>query len=240
MSESGWQKLKDLGDCENWATKEERLTFSVDTFEEEEQEQENDEEEEQQDGNSLSIRGVKFLTVEEELMFESDEEFMKGEKYDLSKLPITPQGEKCTGPQIQNCTNNPCPVDCQVEWNQPSACNTSCGAGWKTTTYNITRHPNHGGKSCEANKTEECNTPCHCKIHEWTLWSSCSTTCGDGERKRTPKNITENPDGMGKIRFKVGNGTNHASDISRGIFKLRLYDGKSTDGVENCSTGLIF
>ena len=76
ISQSGLKNTTDLGGCKNWATPEQNWTFSVETT-----------------GNSLSIRGVSFYTVEEEKisekMLDSYQEWKEGESYVIPKLSIT-------------------------------------------------------------------------------------------------------------------------------------------------------
>ena len=48
----------------------------------------------------------------------------------------------------------------------------------------------HGGKDCDggSQQTRACNPascPVHCEWGDWTTWGDCSTTCGDGEEKRS-------------------------------------------------------
>ena len=191
---------------------------------------------------------MSFFTVEEEKIFEkifdSDQEWKEGENFTLPKLNITLKGEPCPEPETKDCSKDPCPVDCEVDWNPPSPCNASCGGGWRTVTYKITQHPQYKGAECPANKTEECNTlacPVNCTF-QWSDWSPCSASCGPGTQTSYPVNITQNPKALGKIRVKVDKRNDFPLDIINFNVKLRLYDGESTDErqMRNCSTGLIF
>ena len=229
IGQSGWKNTTNLGGCKNWATTEQNWTFSVETT-----------------GDSLSIRGVSFFTVEEEKisekMLDSYQEWKEGESYVIPKLSITVKGNKCPDPeQTQNCSEDPCPIHCKFVENPKTNCSAPCDGGQKTTTYTITQQPKWGGNACPSNKTEECNThpcPANCTF-EWSTWGPCSVTCGAGYMTRTPENIKHNPEGLWRIRVKVGDGTNNTSHLSWGSFNLKLYDGKNSKAKESCFTGSI-
>lgn len=176
-----------------------------------------------------------------EFLLNSHQEWKEGESYDTAKLNIALKGEKCPDPETKYCFESFCPIPCKVEWNPASPCNATCGGGWKTTTYTITQDSQHNGAPCPSNKVEECNThPCpdNCTF-EWSTWGPCSVTCGKGEKTRTPENIKHNPEGLWKIRVKVGDGTNNTSHLSWGSFNLKLYDGKNSKAKKSCFTGSI-
>ena len=82
-------------------------------------------------------------------------------------------------------------VDCEwgsfSEW---SPCSKSCGGGEKSRTRQVATPASNGGLSCEGEpiETEGCNTegcPVNCKWGAYEPWSSCSKTCGGGEKMRT-------------------------------------------------------
>ena len=173
-------------------------------------------------------------------MLDSYQEWKEGESYVIPKLSITVKGNKCPDPeQTQNCYGDPCPINCKYVENPTTNCSATCGGGWKNTTYTIIQEPEWGGNDCPVDKVEECNThpcPANC-TYEWSAWSQCSVPCGNGYKTRTPENIKHNPEGLWRIRFKVGNSTNFASHASFGIFKLRLYDGNNMQTDRRCLTG---
>ncbi|CAH3173411.1 unnamed protein product [Porites lobata] len=106
-------------------------------------------------------------------------------------------GKNCSklGPASQtvNCSTDPCPIDGNyTEWTKWSDCSATCGGGSKTRVRACTNPPpQHGGKNCielgPASATMECS-PNPCPIDgnytEWTKWSDCSATCGNGSKTR--------------------------------------------------------
>jgi len=85
-----------------------------------------------------------------------------------------------------------CPRDCQWgDWSPFGDCSASCGTngGLRYRTRSIAQQLLHTGKECSgpAFETEACNkVPCtlDCEWHDWQDWSTCSTSCGAGERLR--------------------------------------------------------
>ncbi|XP_074654579.1 SCO-spondin-like [Tubulanus polymorphus] len=94
-------------------------------------------------------------------------------------------GNPCSGDTVhsENCNDNPCPVNgAWSEWSRWMDCNSSCGGG-TSRRYRICTPAKHGGKSCEGpeEEFEPCNNfscPVDGKWLEWSLWSSCSESCG--------------------------------------------------------------
>ncbi|CAI8000139.1 Hemicentin-1 [Geodia barretti] len=102
-------------------------------------------------------------------------------------------------PNTMNCNTQPCPVDCEWEYEQFGECSKSCGEGIKTRYPRITVQPQHGGQDCplfvqnqEPDTTTCNNSPCpvHC---EWKYgeYGECSKTCGGGTKTRFPVIITQ-------------------------------------------------
>ena len=100
-------------------------------------------------------------------------------------------GRPC--PPLENtkaCERSPCPIDCQLSdfalW---SACSTSCGNGTKSRSRSVLVAAVFDGLPCGALKQNlTCNNhscPVDCTVSSWSLWTSCSKTCGDGEHIRT-------------------------------------------------------
>ncbi|XP_076099012.1 SCO-spondin-like isoform X4 [Mytilus galloprovincialis] len=102
-------------------------------------------------------------------------------------------GEQCLGEEIDSneCNTQSCPVNGNwTTWSSWSECPVSCGGSIHTRTRSCSNpKPQYGGDECEGNKTETqiCNTQ-HCPIDgQWSNWSvftSCSETCGGGDHSR--------------------------------------------------------
>jgi hypothetical protein len=90
-----------------------------------------------------------------------------------------------------------CPVDCEPQpWdNVWSNCTAECGWGTKKMTRGTKVEADFLGKTCEEQGIRleveiKCRLkmcPEHCQHTNWTKWTDCSTSCGDGYIKRTRK-----------------------------------------------------
>eukprot|EP00931_Biecheleriopsis_adriatica_P037977 TRINITY_DN21785_c0_g1_i2.p1 TRINITY_DN21785_c0_g1~~TRINITY_DN21785_c0_g1_i2.p1 ORF type:complete len:1661 (-),score=280.93 TRINITY_DN21785_c0_g1_i2:68-5050(-) len=85
-------------------------------------------------------------------------------------------------------------VDCVYQsWLPWSFCSRSCGGGYQKRHRGIARHAQGIGKQCngDLDEVKPCNeeacvgqSPEDCSWSSWGAWSSCTTTCGEGQRKR--------------------------------------------------------
>ena len=109
-------------------------------------------------------------------------------------------GLACPKDQDRICSTAACPTpaptplptvidpDCQVtEWSSWSMCSEECGSGVKMRFRKITKSAQRGGAACPSLKSmSNCNTqacPVDCK-YEWSGWSLCSVSCGQGMQSR--------------------------------------------------------
>lgn len=103
-------------------------------------------------------------------------------------------GRNCTGAysETKECMIKLCPVDGGWSlWATRTSCSGSCGGGQRERERACDNPlPRFGGQLCSGPHLEqmECNTiPCPIDggFSQWSDWSSCSVTCGMGERNRT-------------------------------------------------------
>ena len=121
------------------------------------------------------------------------------------------RGLNCTrlGPQkeMRYCNQHPCPIDGgYTAWSEFSECSRSCGNGTKTRRRNCTNpSPKFGGKNCSRFGAAEDRLDCSlrpCPIHggygNWSNFTECTKSCGNGTRERV--RVCDNPapqhDGM--------------------------------------------
>ena len=96
--------------------------------------------------------------------------------------------------QVLWCNSHSCPIHGNfTQWGQFSPCSRSCGNGTKIRLRNCTNPvPRYGGKNCSlyGRNTQiiSCNTnpcPIHGNYSQWTDFSHCSQSCGNGTKTRT-------------------------------------------------------
>ncbi|XP_048736193.2 coadhesin-like [Ostrea edulis] len=102
-------------------------------------------------------------------------------------------GKFCSGlkSEIDQCNIAPCPVDGGWgSWSSYSRCSVTCGVGIQQKQRTCTEPaPAHGGTSCVGESVVSRNcTQVDCPVDghwgEWSLFGSCSTTCGNGIQTR--------------------------------------------------------
>jgi len=111
--------------------------------------------------------------------------------------PVVDESKPCEGTlkETQGCNGHPCAhsVDCTWDkWTEWSACSNPCGGGNRNRYRRIAQLPKRNGKPCDPGASAEmetCNqTPCatihYCQWNAWSSWTRCSTTCGQGQKKR--------------------------------------------------------
>ena len=107
-------------------------------------------------------------------------------------------GENCSvlGTDFEEvtCSKAPCPIHGNFSvWSEFSRCSQTCGNSVRKRHRNCTRPtPMHGGNDCSSLgisvEVVNCDVP-ECPIHgnysEWSIFSTCSRTCGNGIQFRT-------------------------------------------------------
>ncbi|KAL5016463.1 hypothetical protein ScPMuIL_006052 [Solemya velum] len=116
-----------------------------------------------------------------------------GSNHSRKRICIDPLygGDNCSGLYVETreCETQPCPVDGEWDlWTTWGECSLTCAQGVQWRHRNCT-NPLHGGEDCIGNSTEsqECNDfPCPVTgvFEDWTSWSECSLSCGNGTHYR--------------------------------------------------------
>ncbi|XP_036394736.1 adhesion G protein-coupled receptor B1 isoform X1 [Megalops cyprinoides] len=100
-------------------------------------------------------------------------------------------GDPCDGPprQTKFCNIAVCPVDgIWNEWSSWSSCSASCSNGTMQRTREC-NGPSYGGSECRGEwlETRNCflgECPVDGKWQAWSMWGSCTKTCGGGSQQR--------------------------------------------------------
>ncbi|CAB4055396.1 Hemicentin-1,Thrombospondin-1,Adhesion G protein-coupled receptor B3,Thrombospondin-2,Adhesion G protein-coupled receptor B1,Mucin-like protein [Lepeophtheirus salmonis] len=104
-------------------------------------------------------------------------------------------GLSCFGNSVDNqvCNVRECPIDASWSlWTQWTSCTKTCGEGRRERQRNCDGAL-FGGRPCTGNSTVERDViPCWIQVvcsldghwSSWAQWSTCSTTCGAGNRQR--------------------------------------------------------
>ena len=94
-----------------------------------------------------------------------------------------------------------CVVDCSLNsWSDWSSCSNTCGDGIQSRTTTVKIEPRNNGLACPPLQQDiSCNNkstcPIDCEVSNWSDWSSCSNTCGQGFVQRTRSVITPSLNG---------------------------------------------
>ena len=126
-------------------------------------------------------------------------------------------GRNCSnlglGIEVQECNTQLCPISGGYsKWTDFSQCTVSCGNGTRQRTRSCSNpQPKYGGRNCShlgSNiELEICNTnfcPIHGGFSEWTTFSECTKSCGNGTQKRTRTCSSPEPKHGGKQCSSLG------------------------------------
>ncbi|XP_031555969.1 uncharacterized protein LOC116292757 [Actinia tenebrosa] len=125
--------------------------------------------------------------------------------------------------ESQSCNMMPCPINGNYsEWTEWSSCTVTCGGGEHMRSRMCTNPPpENGGKDCtsigKSTETAKCNTqscPVNGGYSEWTPWSKCTVTCGDGQQYRTRNCSNPTPDFGGSDCSGLGSPTDRKACVN--------------------------
>jgi len=88
---------------------------------------------------------------------------------------------------VPNTRKQDCIMSAWVEWDE---CDARCGVGQQQRHRQVHVLPTRGGEDCPSSivETKSCmKDPCgnDCAMDEWTPWSACTGSCGQGQQNRT-------------------------------------------------------
>eukprot|EP00747_Dinoflagellata_sp_TGD_P219496 gnl/TRDRNA2_/TRDRNA2_91604_c0_seq6.p1 gnl/TRDRNA2_/TRDRNA2_91604_c0~~gnl/TRDRNA2_/TRDRNA2_91604_c0_seq6.p1 ORF type:complete len:445 (-),score=72.64 gnl/TRDRNA2_/TRDRNA2_91604_c0_seq6:313-1482(-) len=91
---------------------------------------------------------------------------------------------------LEAAGESPLVTDCEVTpWRPGSTCSAECEGGNMTLVRQVVVQAGDAGAKCPAlEATVDCNkAPCavDCEVSGWSGWSSCSMSCGGGQRVRS-------------------------------------------------------
>ncbi|CAJ1341966.1 unnamed protein product [Effrenium voratum] len=138
----------------------------------------------------------------------SDSLSVDGQQARTRAIAVQPQyqGDVCQGfaSDTRSCENLPvCPTDCEWDvWTDWESCSATCGSGVSRRTRQRKKYEKDGGHVCWGTEDDEqvCTReacPVDCVMGDWTSWSLCSVTCGQGSQSRL-RGIRTGPANGGK------------------------------------------
>jgi len=118
-----------------------------------------------------------------------------------------------TETSIQVTTTTLEKVDCILgEWADWSNCSKSCGGGNRSRSRPVETQEANGGNPCkeeDKSESEECNSqdcPIDCQWGPFGEWTTCTKSCGGGEKTRSRSKETSAENGGKEC---LGNGTDN-------------------------------
>lgn len=116
----------------------------------------------------------------------------------------------------KECNTHSCPIHGGYSvWTDFTKCTVSCENGTRQRTRNCSNpQPRHGGRNCShlgpSVEVEVCNTnlcPIHGGFSEWTEFSECTKSCGNGTKNRTRNCLSPAPQHGGRDCSSLGANT---------------------------------
>ncbi|XP_068688561.1 uncharacterized protein [Montipora foliosa] len=106
-------------------------------------------------------------------------------------------GDNCSSlgrsKEVRQCNIHICPINGgYTAWTEFTVCSKSCGNGTQKRIRNCSNPaPQHGGKDCsslgDSMEIKQCNSH-HCPLNggytQWSDFTACSSTCGEGKKTR--------------------------------------------------------
>jgi len=105
-------------------------------------------------------------------------------------------GRPCEGEMkdIRPCGNIHCTASTNCElspWEEWSSCSSSCGGGQQYRRRSVEHSAHRMGDGCQNDLSEirgcseiKCGSAIDCVWDDWTPWSACSASCGNGQKSR--------------------------------------------------------
>ncbi|XP_060585916.1 A disintegrin and metalloproteinase with thrombospondin motifs adt-1-like isoform X4 [Ruditapes philippinarum] len=130
------------------------------------------------------------------------------------------KGSYCIGERLQSseCSKENCPVNGQwAHWSSWTSCDVTCGKGTRQRSRTCKNPvPANGGLECTGAtiETDECSKdacPVDGQWANWSSWTSCDVTCGNGRQLRTRRCTNPMPENKGKDCFGEGLQTSQCS-----------------------------
>jgi len=114
-------------------------------------------------------------------------------------------GEICPATvETESCNDAVCPTPCKEgAWSSFSSCSQTCGPGSRTRSRTPDVQPSTYGTACGAqSESIDCFIgicAVDCNVTEWSEWSICSSTCGEGTKSRSRSVLVDAVNGRGEV-----------------------------------------
>eukprot|EP00397_Hematodinium_sp_SG-2012_P006578 GEMP01006612.1.p1 GENE.GEMP01006612.1~~GEMP01006612.1.p1 ORF type:complete len:1075 (+),score=211.21 GEMP01006612.1:97-3225(+) len=170
-------------------------------------------------GDQEEVRTCHFAECKEELCIdcEWEEWSMWGpcecvglhERHRTTKRSNTACGKPCVGARVETKSCSPAcvllPKDCALgDWSEWTPCDKTCGGGERSRNRSIRQDQVGDGKSCSGVLKDvsvcggnSCLQPTLCMVSEWSEWSGCTKSCGNGQHERH-RHVTQEADDGGQ------------------------------------------